>query len=314
MSHDLEYSVYNKERFAVRGNRDQYQDIMKQLGGRWNSRMRGGEGWLVPLDREQELIRLVNEMQVDKKKRYHREQSENENDHDSEESSESADEDYQPSEEEDDLELIDPIVAEMLEANREAATEQQIDNHQGEGSYYKQINSVKYDRALLEYAESMTEGQGDGRISRQDAVDLIEQAKDGKGVTECELRTLEHILKNYTCTESATLLLSEALSYYGASQEKLKKEDITGAREAERAREIETERVAAASREEERVREMEEERVREMEEERVREMEEERVREMEEERVREMEEERVREMEEERVREMEEESQMKRVR
>merc|ERR1712166_709926 len=70
-------------------------------------------------------------------------------------------------------------------------------------SYYKQIKGVKYDRSLLEQADELTSGKGDGRISKDDANQLWEGALDGKGVTACEHRTLHHILENYQFTEVA---------------------------------------------------------------------------------------------------------------
>lgn len=36
-------------------------------------------------------------------------------------------------------------------------------------SYYKTIDGVKYDRELLELADKLTQGQGDGRLSTDDA-------------------------------------------------------------------------------------------------------------------------------------------------
>jgi len=42
-------------------------------------------------------------------------------------------------------------------------------------SYYRIINGVSYDRALLESAEALTQGRGDGRISEADAKTLWEQ-------------------------------------------------------------------------------------------------------------------------------------------
>ena len=36
-------------------------------------------------------------------------------------------------------------------------------------SYYKTIQGIRYDRALLEAADERISGQGDGRISEKDA-------------------------------------------------------------------------------------------------------------------------------------------------
>ena len=64
-------------------------------------------------------------------------------------------------------------------------------------SYYKTIQGVRYDRALLEAAEERIYGQGDGRISKKDAEEIVELSKDGGRITETELRTLKYISENY---------------------------------------------------------------------------------------------------------------------
>ena len=75
--------------------------------------------------------------------------------------------------------------------------------------YYKQIKGVKYDRELLETAESLTTGQGDGRISKDDIMKLWEEAQDSQGVTECERRTIQYIADNFKCTDAAKSLLEK---------------------------------------------------------------------------------------------------------
>ena len=49
----LTYEKYSNKRLAVRGDRNRYSDILKGIGGRWNPRMRGGAGWLLPEDKEE---------------------------------------------------------------------------------------------------------------------------------------------------------------------------------------------------------------------------------------------------------------------
>ena len=70
-------------------------------------------------------------------------------------------------------------------------------------SYYKRINGVNYDKAMLETADKSVKGKGDGKISLGDAKTLIKNMKDGGKVTETELRTLNYILMNYKVTETA---------------------------------------------------------------------------------------------------------------
>ena len=63
MSDKLSYEPYNKTKLAVRGDQ-QYDSIIKTLGGRWNSRMKGGPGWTIDLNKEDQLkilLRNINE-------------------------------------------------------------------------------------------------------------------------------------------------------------------------------------------------------------------------------------------------------------
>ena len=90
------------------------------------------------------------------------------------------------------------------------------------GSYYKQIDGVKYDKGLLEKADSLTTGRGDGRISQDDAEKLWEDAQDGKGVTECESRTLQYILENYNCTDAGKEVLKAKMGGDAAAAEENK--------------------------------------------------------------------------------------------
>ena len=79
-------------------------------------------------------------------------------------------------------------------------------------SYYKKIQGVLYDRSLLEAAEERISGQGDGRISEMDAEEIVELSKDGKGITETELRTLKYISENYHFTPKAAVWFAGILT------------------------------------------------------------------------------------------------------
>jgi len=60
------------------------------------------------------------------------------------------------------------------------------------GSYYKQIDGVKYDRELLEAAKK---AQKTGKqISRREAKELVEESQDAGRQTATEKTTLEYIL------------------------------------------------------------------------------------------------------------------------
>ena len=61
----LKYEVYNKRSFMVLGDRQKYGKILKTIGGRWNSRLKGGPGWTVPKDKEEETA--THEASLEKK-------------------------------------------------------------------------------------------------------------------------------------------------------------------------------------------------------------------------------------------------------
>lgn len=70
-------------------------------------------------------------------------------------------------------------------------------------SYYKTIDGVKYDRELLELADKLTQGQGDGRLSVEDAKQLYEAVADGDSYTDIEKDTVKYLRDNYTWTDAA---------------------------------------------------------------------------------------------------------------
>ena len=70
-------------------------------------------------------------------------------------------------------------------------------------SYYKVIDGLRYDRKILEEAENMTSGQGDGRISLEDAKFLLPLFGDMGDVRVEEERALEYVLDQYSWTDKA---------------------------------------------------------------------------------------------------------------
>jgi len=57
---ELQYEDYNKRSYAVRGDRKKYAKLLKEVGARWNPRMKDGEGWLVPKDNLAGLKKIVD--------------------------------------------------------------------------------------------------------------------------------------------------------------------------------------------------------------------------------------------------------------
>ena len=76
-------------------------------------------------------------------------------------------------------------------------------------SYYRVIAGKRYDRGLLEAADERVKGKGDGRISENDLIELVELSRDGRGITETELETLNYIKIHYNLTEKANTWLAD---------------------------------------------------------------------------------------------------------
>ena len=70
-------------------------------------------------------------------------------------------------------------------------------------TYYKTIDGVKYDKELIELADKLTAGAGDGRLSRVDASELLESVKDAGVYTDVEKDTLAYLRDNYNWTDTA---------------------------------------------------------------------------------------------------------------
>lgn len=70
-------------------------------------------------------------------------------------------------------------------------------------SYYKTIDGVKYDAEILELAEKLTSGAGDGRLSKADAEQILEAVMDGNSYTDIEKETVKYVRENYKWTEAA---------------------------------------------------------------------------------------------------------------
>jgi len=65
----LNYIKYNDEKFAVTGEKDLHHCEINKIGGRWNPRMKGGAGWLVPVNKESELKKLIRKIKKEHKSR-----------------------------------------------------------------------------------------------------------------------------------------------------------------------------------------------------------------------------------------------------
>lgn len=70
-------------------------------------------------------------------------------------------------------------------------------------SYYKTIEGIKYDGELIDLADKLTAGAGDGRISQADAEKLYAAVIDGNAYTDTEKDTMKYLRENYKWTEAA---------------------------------------------------------------------------------------------------------------
>ncbi|GLS84923.1 hypothetical protein [Paraferrimonas haliotis] len=68
---------------------------------------------------------------------------------------------------------------------------------------YVMIDGVKYEQELIDLARAHTTGVGESKISRDEAVDIIDSAQDGMGITDTERMTLYYIRNHFDFTDSA---------------------------------------------------------------------------------------------------------------
>ena len=75
-------------------------------------------------------------------------------------------------------------------------------------SQYKQINGVKYEKELVEYAEAST------TLQKHHVSCLFHLALDGGRITPTEKTSLLYIIEHYKCTSEAKNLMQKLLSNY----------------------------------------------------------------------------------------------------
>ena len=104
----------------------------------------------------------------------------------------------------------------------------------GSGSQYIQINGERYDRSLIELAQTLRAAKSNFTLGRPDAVKLWQDAKDGPGVTDTERKTLAFIRDMYGMTAEAKSFLTAQIevtpsgsSYYATIPGRLRGEPST---------------------------------------------------------------------------------------
>ena len=85
-------------------------------------------------------------------------------------------------------------------------------------TYYKQIDGKKYDARVIEMANELVAGQGDGRLSVDDAHKLIKHIKDAGTYTDVEKDTMVYVRDNYNWTDAADEWFREEIRKWAASK------------------------------------------------------------------------------------------------
>lgn len=85
-------------------------------------------------------------------------------------------------------------------------------------SYYKEIDGKKYDAEIIELAEKLTSGSGDGRISKEDAAQLLDAVKDGNSYTDIEKDTMAYVRDNFKWTDAADEWFRTEIRKWAASK------------------------------------------------------------------------------------------------
>lgn len=89
-------------------------------------------------------------------------------------------------------------------------------------SYYTVIKGKKYDRRMLELADGLTSGRGDGRISVNDAKTLLRTVKDSNSYSPTEKATMEYIRKHYKFTKEGDEYFRSEIRKWAAGKGKKK--------------------------------------------------------------------------------------------
>jgi outer membrane protein OmpA-like peptidoglycan-associated protein len=89
-------------------------------------------------------------------------------------------------------------------------------------TYYTVIRGKKYDRRMLELAEGLTSGKGDGRISVNDAKSLLRVVKDSNSYSPIEKQTMDYIRKHFKFTKEGDAYFRGEIRKWAAGKGKKK--------------------------------------------------------------------------------------------
>ena len=60
----LSYEKYNNKKIAVYGDKKIYNNILKNLGARWNSKLKDGPGWVLCIKNENKIKEIINSIEI----------------------------------------------------------------------------------------------------------------------------------------------------------------------------------------------------------------------------------------------------------
>lgn len=88
-------------------------------------------------------------------------------------------------------------------------------------SYYKQIDGKRYKAITIKMADESIAGQGDGRISKEDAEKIFATISDGQAYTQVEKDTMRYLRDHYNWTEGADELFRTKVRSWAAKGHQL---------------------------------------------------------------------------------------------
>lgn len=110
----------------------------------------------------------------------------------------------------------DMVSREELEAHVRELEVLNQELSKSKGSYYKQIDGQRYKALTLKMADEAIAGQGDGRISMEDAEKIFETISDGQAYTPVEKNTMHYLRENYKWTPEADELFRTKVRSWAA--------------------------------------------------------------------------------------------------
>ena len=176
---DLNYKKYNNKSLAVWGNKAMYHDLIKGIGGRWNSRMKDKPGWILSIDKEPALKKLIDSLQRNSKldniasnvksrkeqSKYHRSLSESEDEDEEEEEDEDEEEEEEDEEEKED----EQIKSKIVKNDKKKAQTSLVNTHEEEALRQKREEEKrKFEEEKRKFEEEHTNEKSSKKAAKKE--------------------------------------------------------------------------------------------------------------------------------------------------